>query len=104
MATALKDLYSSGPEPFDQIILPEGYSPAESEEFMNPLQRAYFLHKLRSWKDAIVSESRGPTVSERKQRCSGHGMRRLDVSALEVDAAQVESKSAIAEVVERPIE
>lgn len=58
MATALKDLYSSGPEPFDQIILPEGYSPAESEEFMNPLQRAYFLHKLRSWKDAIVSESR----------------------------------------------
>ena len=58
MATALKDLYNSGPELFDQIILPDGYLPGESEEFMNPLQRAYFLHKLRAWKDAIISESR----------------------------------------------
>ena len=58
MATALKDLYSSGPESFDQLIVPEGYQPSESEEFMGPLQRAYFLAKLRAWKDAIVGESR----------------------------------------------
>ena len=58
MATALKDLYSSGPEAFDQIMVPEGYQPSESEEFMNPLQRAYFLHKLRAWKDGIITESR----------------------------------------------
>jgi len=58
MATALKDLYSSGPESFDQIILPEGYQPFDSEEFMGPMQRAYFLSKLRAWKEAIVVESR----------------------------------------------
>ena len=58
MATALKDLYSSGPESFDQLIVPEGYQPSESEEFMGPLQRAYFLAKLRAWKEAIVCESR----------------------------------------------
>ena len=58
MATALKDLYSSGPESFDQLIVPEGYQPSESEEFMGPLQRAYFLAKLRAWKEAIVGESR----------------------------------------------
>jgi len=58
MATALKDLYSSGPESFDQIILPEGYQPSDSEEFMGPMQRAYFLSKLRAWKEAIVVESR----------------------------------------------
>ena len=58
MATALKDLYSSGSGPFDQLILPEGYQPSESEEFMSPLQRAYFLAKLKAWKEAIVEESR----------------------------------------------
>ena len=58
MATALKDIYTSGLEPFDQLMVPEGYSPTETEEFMNPLQRAYFLQKLRTWKEGIVTESR----------------------------------------------
>ncbi len=58
MATALKDLYGSRPESFDQIIVPEGYHPSESEEFMGPVQRAYFLAKLRAWKEAIIGESR----------------------------------------------
>ncbi len=58
MATALKDLYSSRPESFDQLILPDDYCPSESEEFMGPLQRAYFLAKLRAWKEGIVGESR----------------------------------------------
>jgi DnaK suppressor protein len=58
MATALKDLYNSRPEAFDQIVVPEGYQPTESEEFMGPLQRAYFLAKLRAWKEAIIGESR----------------------------------------------
>ena len=34
MATALKDIYTSGLEPFDQLMVPEGYSPTETEEFM----------------------------------------------------------------------
>jgi DnaK suppressor protein len=58
MATALKDLYSSRSEPFDQLILPDSYQPSDAEEFMSPLQRAYFLGKLKAWKEAIVEESR----------------------------------------------
>ena len=58
MATALVDLYGSGPEQFDQIALPEDYRPADSEEFMCANQRAYFLQKLRDWKESIIEESR----------------------------------------------
>lgn len=58
MATALVDLYGSGSEQFDQIELPEGYRPTEAEEFMCVNQRAYFLGKLKDWKESIVEESR----------------------------------------------
>ena len=59
MATALVDLYGSGDfERFDRIILPEGYRPSDSEEFMCGKHRAYFLHKLKDWKEAIIEESR----------------------------------------------
>ena len=58
MATALKDLYGSRAENFDQIILAGDYRPAEDEEFMGAMQRAYFLAKLKAWKEAIVDESR----------------------------------------------
>ena len=58
MATALKDLYGSGTQSFDQLQLPDGYHPSESDDFMGPQQRAYFLAKLKAWKEAIVDESR----------------------------------------------
>jgi DnaK suppressor protein len=58
MATALVDLFSKNPIPFDRVILPEGYQPSEKEEFMCDLHRAYFLKKLREWKEAIIEESR----------------------------------------------
>lgn len=59
MATALVDLYGGNNfEPFDRIILPESYRPSDSEEFMCPRHRAYFLRKLKAWKEAIVEESR----------------------------------------------
>ena len=58
MATALVDLYSKNPIPFDRIVLPEGYRPSGDEEFMCDLHRAYFLKKLRDWKEAVVEESR----------------------------------------------
>ncbi len=58
MATALVDLYGSGPERFDTLILPDGYRPSEDEEFMGARQKAYFLRKLRVWKESIVEESR----------------------------------------------
>jgi DnaK suppressor protein len=58
MATALVDLYNEKPVPFDRIIVAEGYRPSEKEEFMCDLHRAYFLKKLREWKEAVVEESR----------------------------------------------
>lgn len=58
MATALKDLYGSGTQKFDQIMLVDGYRPSEVEEFMCVEQRAYFLAKLKAWKEAIIDESR----------------------------------------------
>ena len=58
MATALVDLYSKNPIPFDRIVLPEGYRPSEEEEFMCDLHRVYFLKKLREWKEATIEESR----------------------------------------------
>ncbi|QNM83364.1 RNA polymerase-binding protein DksA [Sphingomonas sabuli] len=58
MATALKDIFNEQPVPFDRIIVPEGYGPSDGEEFMCDLHRAYFLKKLREWKEAIVEESR----------------------------------------------
>jgi DnaK suppressor protein len=59
MATALVDLYGGEKfGPFDRIILSEGYRPSENEEFMCPKHRAYFLRKLKAWKEAIIEESR----------------------------------------------
>ena len=59
MATALVDLYGGNQfEPFDRILLAEGYAPSEAEEFMCAQHRAYFLRKLRAWKESIIEESR----------------------------------------------
>ena len=58
MATALVDLFNEKPVPFDRIIVTEDYRPSEDEEFMSDIHRAYFLKKLREWKEAIVEESR----------------------------------------------
>src|SRR5574338_1727071 len=59
MATALVDLYGGDDfEPFDRLILTEAYRPSDSEEFMCPKHRAYFLRKLKAWKEDIVEESR----------------------------------------------
>ena len=58
MATALADLYESEPERFDTAVLPDGYRPGDDEDFMGLRQKAYFLKKLRDWKESIVGESR----------------------------------------------
>ena len=58
MATALVDLYGGDPLPFDRLILSERYRPSDKEDFMSDSQRAYFLHKLKDWKEAIIEESR----------------------------------------------
>ncbi len=56
LATALNGL--KGNEKFDAIVLEDGYRPSDDEEFMNPMQQAYFLKKLKDWKESVVEESR----------------------------------------------
>lgn len=41
-----------------KVILPQGYKPAEDEEYMNELQVEYFRQKLISWKEELLEESR----------------------------------------------
>ena len=58
MATALVDIYEQQAVSFESIVLPPDYRPSDSEEFMGPMQQAYFHRKLLSWKEAIIEESR----------------------------------------------
>jgi DnaK suppressor protein len=59
MATALVDLYGGDEfECFDRLILAEGYHPSDREDFMCAKHRAYFLRKLKAWKESIIEESR----------------------------------------------
>ena len=39
-------------------FLPEDYSPAEDEPFMNERQTEYFRRKLLAWKEDLLDESR----------------------------------------------
>src|SRR5574338_924259 len=59
MATALVDLYGGDDfEPFDRLILTEAYRPSDTEELMCAKHRAYFLRKLKDWKEDILHEAR----------------------------------------------
>ena len=58
MATALSDVYEPKFHPAVGLAPDASYRPSANEEFMSPLQLAYFRKKLLDWKDAIVRESR----------------------------------------------
>jgi DnaK suppressor protein len=42
-----------------EVFLPDDYTPAEGEPFMNDRQLEYFRRKLIAWKDDLVSDSKG---------------------------------------------
>ena len=42
-------------KPLNQIKIPDGYTPSDKEEFMSPLQLAYFRKKLLDWKNELIS-------------------------------------------------
>lgn len=52
----------------ERIILPDGYTPTDDEEFMNPLQREYFRRKLHDWKQSILDESAGTVATLQEVR------------------------------------
>ncbi|WP_432816843.1 RNA polymerase-binding protein DksA [Sulfitobacter sp. JB4-11] len=41
-----------------EVFLPDDYSPAEDEPFMNDMQLAYFRRKLLTWKAELLAGSR----------------------------------------------
>jgi DnaK suppressor protein len=41
-----------------EIELPQGYTPSDSEDFMNARQKEYFRRKLMAWREEILRESR----------------------------------------------
>jgi len=62
MATALSDVYE--PHYNRASVVPDArYRPGANEEFMSPVQLAYFRRKLIDWKDAIIRESRDTMAS-----------------------------------------
>ena len=68
------------------ILLPEGYRPSEDEEFMNPMQLAYFRKKLESWRAELIAEAT-ETITDLSQE----NLHRPD----QMDRAQIESNAAI---------
>ncbi len=41
-----------------KVIVPEGYSPSDKEDFMNPVMKEYFKRKLLTWKSEIISQTK----------------------------------------------
>ncbi|HEV2748504.1 MAG TPA: RNA polymerase-binding protein DksA [Allosphingosinicella sp.] len=57
MATALREVFD--PQFGRSAPIPDAdYRPGANEEFMSPVQLAYFRQKLLEWKEAIIRESR----------------------------------------------
>ncbi len=47
---------SSGVD-YHSLVLPDNYRPSDDEDFMSPMQRAYFRAKLQKWKEDIIKET-----------------------------------------------
>lgn len=72
------------------ILLPDGYTPSEEEEFMNPLQQEYFRRKLLDWRQTLLDESKETVASlqdgslhlpDMADRASEESDRRLELRA-----------------------
>jgi DnaK suppressor protein len=68
------------------IMIPEGYRPSEDEEFMNPMQLAYFKRKLEDWRLELLVEA-SETITDLSQE----NLHQPD----QMDRAQIESNAAI---------
>jgi DnaK suppressor protein len=68
----------------NKIELPENYEPSEKEEYMNPMQVAYFRQKLLSWRDELLKESQ-ETLNHLKEE-NWHEADIADRASLETEA------------------
>jgi DnaK suppressor protein len=58
MATAVGDIFELHQGAMRAFHAEAVYRPTANEEFMSPVQLAYFRQKLLTWKESIVRESR----------------------------------------------
>ena len=79
------DQNSMNPQDLENLLSPD-YTPSEDEEFMSPLQRAYFFRKLKNWRESILEDSQDTLEALR------NGQREIEDEA---DAAFVESDQAL---------
>ncbi|MBL4721284.1 MAG: RNA polymerase-binding protein DksA [Alphaproteobacteria bacterium] len=63
-------------------LLPD-YRPSEAEEFMSPMQREYFKHRLENWKEELLRETRGTLESLQEESLAEPDM--ADRATLETD-------------------
>ena len=70
----------------ETLLLPEGYRPTDDEQFMNPMQLAYFRNKLEIWRAELLNEAT-ETITDLSQE----NLHRPD----QMDRAQIESNAAI---------
>ncbi|CAF4457739.1 unnamed protein product, partial [Rotaria sp. Silwood2] len=69
-----------------KIILPQGYRPANEEEYMNPYQLEYFRQKLLTWKNSLLEESRETLLHLKEENWNEPDLN---------DRASIESDTAI---------
>ena len=68
------------------ITLPPDYRPADTEEFMNPVQQEYFRQKLYRWRSELLRDADGTLAS-----LSEGGIHEADIT----DRASVETDRAL---------
>ena len=68
------------------ITLPPDYRPADTEDFMNPIQTEYFRQKLLRWRAELLREADGTLAS-----LSEGGIHEADIT----DRASVETDRAL---------
>ncbi|NET71206.1 MAG: RNA polymerase-binding protein DksA [Sphaerospermopsis sp. SIO1G2] len=67
------------------VTLPEGYTPSDDEEYMNPMQIEYFRQKLLTWRESLLKESR-ETMDNLKEE-NWHEADIADRASLETEAS-----------------
>ena len=56
-----------GTEMKNEVFLPDDYSPAEDEPFMNERQLEYFRRKLLDWREELLDDSRDTVATMKDQ-------------------------------------
>jgi DnaK suppressor protein len=69
------------------IILPSGYFPSDSEEYMNPVHLEYFKQKLTDWKNMLLKESETTLENLKETSWTGAGADLTDRASIETDTA-----------------